>query len=96
MPTIGDDVTVNVGAIAIGDVTGGDGATSRPGALVANHVPDGITVLGVSARPVPMPRRGLRAISPPDALSSTDRPSTSRIDPGRGASCHHPDGHVYV
>lgn len=57
LPTIGDDVSVYVGAIVIGDVTVGDGATVGAGAVVANSVPDGATVVPLPARPVPVPGR---------------------------------------
>ena len=55
LPTIGDDVSIYVGAIVLGDITIGDGATIGAGAVVANDVPDGATVLGIPARPVPRP-----------------------------------------
>lgn len=56
-PTIGDDVTIYVGAIIIGDITVGDRATIGAGAVVANDVPSGTTVVGLPARPVPIPVR---------------------------------------
>jgi serine O-acetyltransferase len=55
LPTIGDDVTIYVGAIVIGDIKIGDGATVGAGAVVANNVPNGTTVVGLPARPVPLP-----------------------------------------
>lgn len=54
LPTIGDNVSIYVGAIVIGDVTIGDGATVGAGAVVANDVPDGATVVPLPARPVPV------------------------------------------
>jgi serine O-acetyltransferase len=55
-PTIGYNVTINVGAIVIGDITIGDGATIGAGAVVAKSVPGGTTVVPLPARPVPFPR----------------------------------------
>jgi len=49
-PTIGDDVTVYVGAIVIGDITIGDGAVIGAGAVVVHDVPAGATVVGPAAR----------------------------------------------
>jgi len=57
LPTIGDDVSIYVGAIVIGDITIGDGATVGAGAVVANDVPSGATVVPLPARPVPIPVR---------------------------------------
>lgn len=57
LPTIGDNVTIYVGAIVIGDITIGDGATIGAGAVVANNVPNGATVVPLPARPVPIPVR---------------------------------------
>jgi len=57
LPTIGDDVTIYVGAIVIGDVRIGDRATVGAGAVVANNVPAGATVVPLPARPVPISNR---------------------------------------
>jgi len=57
LPTIGDDVSIYVGAIVIGDITIGDGATIGAGAVVANDVPSDATVVPLPARPVPVPAR---------------------------------------
>ncbi len=51
-PTIGDDVSIYVGAIVIGDVTVEDGATVGAGAVVVNDVAARETVVGVPAHPV--------------------------------------------
>jgi len=57
LPTIGDDVSIYVGAIVIGDIRIGDGATVGAGAVVASDVPSGATVVPLPARPVPTPVR---------------------------------------
>jgi serine O-acetyltransferase len=51
-PTVGDDVTVYVGAIVVGDITIGDGAVVGAGAVVVHDVPPDTTVVGKPARPV--------------------------------------------
>lgn len=55
LPTIGDNVSIYVGAIVIGNIMIGDGATIGAGAVVANDVPSGATVVPLPARPVPVP-----------------------------------------
>jgi serine O-acetyltransferase len=56
-PTIGDGVSIYVAAVVLGDITIGDGATVGAGAVVASDVPAGATVVGLPARPVPLPVR---------------------------------------
>jgi serine O-acetyltransferase len=51
-PTIGDNVSVYVGAIVVGDVTVGDGAVVGAGAVVVHDVDAGTTVVGEPARPI--------------------------------------------
>lgn len=48
-PTIGDDVTINTGAIVIGDISIGDRAVIGAGAVVVKSVPPDCTVVGVPA-----------------------------------------------
>lgn len=57
LPTIGDNVSIYVGAIVMGNVSIGDGATVGAGAVVTNDVPSGATVVPLPARPVPIPVR---------------------------------------
>lgn len=46
-PTLGDNVTVGVGAAVLGDITLGDGSKVGGGAVVVKDVPAGCTVVGV-------------------------------------------------
>jgi len=55
-PTVGDNVSIYVGAIVIGDISIGDDVAVGAGALVARDVPDGVTVVGLPARPVALTR----------------------------------------
>jgi len=50
--TIGDGVSVGIGAIILKGVTVGDGAAIGAGAVVARDVPAGVAVAGNPARPV--------------------------------------------
>lgn len=49
-PTIGDNVTINAGAIVIGNIHIGDGAIIGAGAVVVKSVPENCTVVGNPAR----------------------------------------------
>lgn len=51
--TIGDGAFVGLGAVIIGGVTIGARATVGAGAVVVRDVPDGVTVVGNPARPLP-------------------------------------------
>ena len=55
-PTVGDNVSIYVGAIVIGDISISDDVAVGAGALVARDVPDGVTVVGLPARPVALTR----------------------------------------
>lgn len=57
LPTIGDNVSIYVGAIVMGNVSIGDGATVGAGAVVTSDVPSGATVVPMPARPVPVAPR---------------------------------------
>lgn len=46
-PTLGNDVTVGVGASVLGDITLGDGVKVGGGAVVVKDVPDHCTIVGV-------------------------------------------------
>lgn len=49
-PTVGDNVTIGVGATLLGDITIGDNAKIGAGAVVLNDVPANATAVGVPAR----------------------------------------------
>jgi len=51
-PTIGNDVVMGTGAIALGAITIGDGARIGAGSVVIKSVPPGVTVVGVPGRVV--------------------------------------------
>ena len=96
-PTIGDNVSIYVGAIVIGGISIGVGATVGAGAAAANNVPSGTTVVGLPARPIPFPV-GWKASPRRDdcwhvhgacsaaGLQSTDVPLTCSVP--RGLSRH--------
>ena len=51
-PTLGNNVVLGAGAIALGAITIGDGARVGSGSVVIKSVPPGVTVVGVPGRSV--------------------------------------------
>jgi len=49
-PTIGDDVVMGTGAVALGAITIGDGAKIGSGSVIVKSVPAGATVVGIPGR----------------------------------------------
>ena len=49
-PTIGNDVVMGTGAVALGAITIGDGARIGSGSVVVKSVPPGATVVGIPGR----------------------------------------------
>ena len=49
---IGTGVLIGTGAVVLNNITIGDFATIGAGAVVTRHVPEGVTVVGVPARPI--------------------------------------------
>ena len=58
-PTIGNDVVIGAGAVALGAITIGDGAKVGSGSVVAKSVPPGATVVGIPGRIVEDRRKPL-------------------------------------
>ena len=51
-PTIGNNVVMGTGAVALGAITIGDGARIGSGSVVIKSVPPGVTVVGIPGRAV--------------------------------------------
>ncbi|MBI4286131.1 MAG: serine O-acetyltransferase [Chloroflexi bacterium] len=51
-PTIGNNVVMGTGAVALGAITIGDGARIGSGSVVVKSVPPGVTVVGIPGRVV--------------------------------------------
>ena len=51
-PTVGNDVVIGAGAVALGAITIGDGARIGAGSVVVRSVPPGATVVGIPGRVV--------------------------------------------
>jgi serine O-acetyltransferase len=49
-PTVGNNVVIGTGAVALGDITIGDGAKIGSGSVVIKSVPPGATVVGIPGR----------------------------------------------
>lgn len=56
-PTLGNNVVVGTGAVALGAITIGDGARIGSGSVVVESVPPGATVVGIPGRVVEERRR---------------------------------------
>lgn len=56
-PTVGNNVVVGAGAVALGAITIGDGARIGSGSVVVESVPPGATVVGIPGRVVEERRR---------------------------------------
>lgn len=75
-PTIGNNVVMGAGAIALGAITVGDGARIGAGSVVVRSVPPGATVVGVPGRIVPDRRRATADLEHgklPDPVAETFR-----------------------
>ena len=51
-PTVGNNVVMGAGAVALGPITIGDGARIGSGSVVIKSVPPGVTVVGIPGRAV--------------------------------------------
>ena len=51
-PTVGNNVVIGAGAVALGAITIGDGARIGSGSVVIKSVPPGVTVVGIPGRAV--------------------------------------------
>ncbi len=58
-PTIGNNVVIGAGAVALGAITIGDGAKIGSGSVVVKAVPPGATVVGIPGRTVEDHRKSL-------------------------------------
>ncbi|MBI2852995.1 MAG: serine O-acetyltransferase [Chloroflexi bacterium] len=56
-PTVGNNVVIGAGAVALGAITIGDGARIGSGSVVVESVPSGATVVGIPGRVVEEQRR---------------------------------------
>lgn len=53
-PTIGDDVIISLGAAILGPIMVGKGSRIGANAVVTKEVPEGATMVGIPAKPVPV------------------------------------------
>lgn len=63
-PKLGRGVSVGAGAVVVGNVRVGDGATLGPNATVMTHIPEGATVLAQPPRVIKQPARPAPPTSP--------------------------------
>ena len=73
-PTVGNNVVLGTGAVALGAITIGDGARIGSGSVVVKSVPPGVTVVGIPGRVVEDRRKPLADLEHgklPDPISET-------------------------
>lgn len=76
-PTVGNRVIVGAGAKVLGDILIGDGARIGSNAVVVHPVPDGVTVVGIPARPIEHDRTAPR----PAEFMAYGTPCDEMLDP---------------
>lgn len=75
-PTIGDDVIISLGAAILGPIMVGKGSRIGANAVVMKEVPEGATMVGIPAKPVPV------AVKPEtQAFVPYGTPCSERFDP---------------
>jgi serine O-acetyltransferase len=67
-PTLGNNVTVGVGAAVLGAIVVGDGAKIGAGSVVVKDVPANATVVGIPARVVLQDGKPVRPATPPTRI----------------------------
>jgi serine O-acetyltransferase len=71
-PTLGNNVTVGVGAAILGAIVVGDGAKVGAGSVVVKDVPANATVVGIPARVVLQDGKPVRPATPPTRIDLPD------------------------
>lgn len=81
-PTLGNDVIVSLGAAILGPITVGAGARIGANAVVTKDVPDGATMVGIPAKPVPVEVKPETVSFVPYGTPCTERfdPATQRLE----------------
>jgi serine O-acetyltransferase len=81
-PTLGDDVIVSLGAAILGPITVGAGARVGANAVVTKDVPEGATMVGIPAKPVPVEVKPETTSFVPYGTPCTERfdPATQRLE----------------
>ena len=81
-PTLGDDVIVSLGAAILGPIHVGAGARIGANAVVTKDVPDGATMVGIPAKPVPVEVKPETREFVPYGTPCSDRfdPATQKLE----------------
>jgi serine O-acetyltransferase len=80
-PRLGGNVMVGAGAKLLGGITIGDNARIGANSVVLEDVPAGATVVGIPARIVSAPERGLKAVCDP-TRNSRNRGQDAPVERG--------------
>jgi serine O-acetyltransferase len=81
-PTLGDDVIVSLGAAILGPLNIGAGARIGANAVVTKDVPEGATVVGIPAKPIPVEVKPETTAFVPYGTPCSDRfdPDTQKLE----------------
>ncbi len=81
-PTIGNDVIVSLGAAILGPITVGEGSRIGANAVVTKDVPEGATMVGIPAKPVPVEVKPETQCFVPYGTPCTERfdPATQKLE----------------
>lgn len=81
-PTIGDDVIISLGAAILGPINVGAGARVGANAVVTKDVPEGATMVGIPAKPVPVEVKPETQNFVPYGTPCTERfdPATQKLE----------------
>jgi serine O-acetyltransferase len=81
-PTIGDNVIVSLGAAILGPISVGAGARIGANAVVTKDVPEGATMVGIPAKPVPVEVKPETTSFVPYGTPCTERfdPATQKLE----------------
>ena len=81
-PTIGDNVIVSLGAAILGPISVGAGARIGANAVVTKDVPEGATMVGIPAKPVPVEVKPETTNFVPYGTPCTERfdPATQKLE----------------
>ncbi|QMW24265.1 serine O-acetyltransferase EpsC [Sandaracinobacteroides saxicola] len=81
-PTVGDNVVISLGAAVLGPIMVGNNARIGANAVVTKDVPEGATMIGIPAKPIPVPAEEKQAPFKPYGTPCSEKfdPVTQRYE----------------